>query len=59
MTVGSEEQGKGVFKGNNHNSRGWGGRYWKIPKISVKSHEDKEKYLIIVWLFLKTVSMSL
>jgi hypothetical protein len=33
-----------------HNSRRWGGHCWKIPK---------EKYLIIVWLFLQTVSMSL
>jgi hypothetical protein len=35
-----EYLGKGVFKGRNHNSRGWGGRCWKIPKIPVKSHED-------------------
>jgi hypothetical protein len=34
--------GKGVFKGRNHNSRGWGGNCWKITKIPVKSHEEVE-----------------
>jgi hypothetical protein len=35
-----------------HNPRGWGGHYWKIPKIPLKSHDEveshKEKYLVIV-----------
>jgi hypothetical protein len=42
-------------KKKTHNSRGWGGCCWKIPKIPVKSHEEVQshkshkEYLVIVW----------
>jgi hypothetical protein len=60
----AEYLGEGVFKGKKHNSRGWGGRCWKIQKIAVKSHKGVDvtrvtRKMVIVWLFLKTVSMSL
>ena len=51
---GLEIRGKGVFKGRSHNSRKWGGRCWKIPKIPVKSHKEVQshkshkEYLVIV-----------
>jgi hypothetical protein len=45
QTVEPRVAGEGVFKGKKkkHNSRVWGGRYWKIPKIPVKSHEEVER----------------
>jgi hypothetical protein len=32
--------GRGYLKEKTHNSRGWEGCYWRIPKIPVKSHEE-------------------
>jgi hypothetical protein len=59
-----EYLGKGVFKGKNPTTQGGEegiiGKYKKNTSLELKgSGSHKEKYLVIVWLFRKTDSMSL